>query len=508
MINSHQNRTKRIVYNTLYLYSRMLLLMFIAFYTSRVVLDKLGVIDYGIHNVVGGLATMFIFFRSTLSNVTQRYLNIKLGENDIVGAQLVFSQHQSLYILISILVLLVAELIGPWYIINKLVIPPERVTAALWVFHFTIVSFVITILSVVYDSAIIAHEDMKIYSFVAIYEGVSKLFIAIFLSYSPFDRLITYGFLLLVLTFSIRLFYAYYCKKKYLEAVFEFVWKKTEIKNAFSFISWNFVNTVIWVINDQGVNLLLNYFCGPVVNASRGLSYHVNRVVRDFGANFYTAVQPQLIKSYALQDDCYMYNLFYKSSKFSVFLLWYFCLPLILFTDVVLSLWLKEVPEYTSSFTIWVLAYTMVNALVNPIWTLTLAVGKLKKYIIIGGSVLLLVFPISFILLKMGVVPTSVFILSFIIRIIYVGTIFVVLHSYVKVSYKDYFIKVINPILLVVFISGVILFLCSQILPKNILGLVILCVLSTFLISACIWLFGMENIDKKLLKQFVQKQLN
>ncbi|MBR4624430.1 MAG: hypothetical protein IKO56_02715, partial [Alphaproteobacteria bacterium] len=143
MINSHQNRTKRIVYNTLYLYSRMLLLMFIAFYTSRVVLDKLGVIDYGIHNVVGGLATMFIFFRSTLSNVTQRYLNIKLGENDIVGAQLVFCQHQSLYILISILVLLVAELIGPWYIINKLVIPPERVTAALWVFHFTIVSFVI-----------------------------------------------------------------------------------------------------------------------------------------------------------------------------------------------------------------------------------------------------------------------------------------------------------------------------------------------------------------------------
>ena len=506
-MSNNSSSNKRIAKNTGFLYIRMLLLMFVSFFTSRVVLDKLGIVDFGIHNVVGGLASMFVFFRSSLSNVTQRYLNIELGKGDEDAAQTTFCQHQTLYIFMMIAVVALAETIGLWFVYHKLNIPAERFEAALWVYQFTIISLAMTILSIVYESAIIAHEDMKIYSYVGIYEGVAKLVIAYIISIIPYDRLITYSFLLKVVSISVILYYIYYCSKHYRECHFHFVWSKKKIHEAFAMISWNTIGTAVWAINDQGINVLLNLFFGPAVNAARGVAFQINNAINNFGNNFYVAVRPQLVKSYASQNFDYLYKLFFSSSKFSVYLLWIFCLPVSLCIDTILSLWLKEVPPHTNHFTILILAYSMVNILNNPIWSLALAIGKLKWYILIGSGVFLMSFPISYICLKIGCSPESVFIVNILVRMIYICVVINILKRYIPISIKRYMSDVIVPVLLVVSISGLSSWICSISLPNTLLNQLFICVLCWGATAICILTIGLQKGERTLLYATVNKKL-
>lgn len=499
---------KRIVKNTAFLYIRMLLLMFIAFFTSRVVLDKLGIVDFGINNVVGGLASMFVFFRSSLSNVTQRYLNVELAKGDVEGAQNIFCQHQTLYMFMAIGVIILAETVGLWFVCNKLNIPPERYNAALWVYQFTITSLAVTLLSVVYESAIIAHEDMKIYSYVGIYEGIAKLAIAYIISVIPFDRLITYSFLLQVVSISVILYYMHYCSKRYKECHYHFVWNRKKIRDAFSMISWNTIGTAVWAINDQGINILLNMFFDPAVNAARGIAFQINNAINNFGNNFYVAVRPQLVKSYATKNFEYLYKLFFSSSKFSVYLLWFFCLPVSLCIDTILHLWLKEVPPHTSSFTVLILAFSLVNILNNPIWSLALAVGKLKWYILIGSAVFLMTFPISYFCLKVGFAPESVFVVNVIVRICYICTVIVIIRRYIPFSISRYLSEVILPASLVLIISGGLSFSCSLLLPKTILYQALLCIICLGTTTFCILTVGIKKEERIRLFDILIKKLN
>ena len=449
---------------------------------------------------------MFVFFRSSLSNVTQRYLNIELGKGDEKAALTIFCQHQTLYICMMIVVVVLAETIGLWFVYHKLNIPEERFDATLWVYQFTIISLAVTMLSIVYESAIIAHEDMKIYSYVGIYEGLAKLCIAYIISVIPYDRLITYSFLLKVVSISVILYYMYHCSRHYGECHFHFVWNKKKIREAFAMISWNTIGTAVYAINNQGINILLNLFFGPTVNAARGVAFLIGGAIKNFGINFYVAVRPQLVKSYASQNFDYLYKLFFSSSKFSVYLLWIFCLPVSLCIDTILPLWLKEVPPHTNHFTILILAYSMVDILDNPIWSLALAIGKLKWYILIGNCVFLMSFPISYICLKIGYPPESVFIVNIFVRMAYIFVVINILNRYIPISIKRYLSEVIAPVLLVVGISGLFGWGCRNSLPSTLLNQIFICFLCWGVTAICIFTIGLQKRERLLLFDAVRKR--
>lgn len=485
----------------------MAVLMVISLFTARVLLDKLGVEDFGIYNVVGGLAGMFTFFSSSLTNASQRYLNIALGKQDVQDASLIVRQHFTLYIVICIIVVVAAETIGLWIVCEKLVIPSARLYAAIWVYQFWVISLCATLMGIIFNSQIIAHEDMNIYSYIGIYEGISKLVVCYLVSICSIDRLIMYGLLLLLVTVSVQIFYFLYCKRHYVETQLKLLWNKGLLKETSSLVGWNTVGTLIYAVNDTGINVLLNLFFGPAVNAARAVSMQVSMALNNFSANFYTAVRPQLTKSYASQDWNYLFKLFYGSSKYSFYLLWIFALPISFSIDEILSVWLKVVPEYTGTFTILVLAYSLVNILNNPIWTLALAAGKLKRYIGIGSAVFFSIFPLAYIALKCGCSPSSVFVIMVVVRMVYLLVVLKIIHRYVAYSYKDYMNKVVLPIVKVVFSTTCVAYGLSFILTENFMATVAYCIVVCLLSCFVIWWFGMDQVERAFTLNMIKNKL-
>jgi len=482
----------------------MLFLMFVAFFTSRVVLQNLGVVDFGIYNIVGGFTSMFIFFQSSLSNATQRYLNIELEKGNTSMVGLVFRQHQILYVFFAIGVFVLSETVGLWFVTNKLVIPAERMTAAIWVYQFAVLSCCMVILNVVYDAVIIAHEDMKVYSYVGIFEGVAKLAIAYMISIVSWDKLIVYALLFFLLSLTMRLFYASFCRRKYEECRSVLSWRMKGLKEPSSIIGWNTLGTFIYTLNDQGVNILLNLFFGPVVNAARGIACQISQTINNFNTNLYTAVRPQITKLYAAKDFTLLLKLFFQSSKYSVYMLWIFCLPVMLCIDMILELWLGSVPEYTNSFTIWILAYSLVNTLNAPVWSVVLAAGHLKRYVLIGGSVFFLAFPLSYICLNDGAAATIVFQILFGVRVAYIVTVLFLVKRYIRFSFKQYFSAVMMPVSAVLAISGSIGILFDNLLGMTIYDRAVLCGICVLSVLLSVWTFGMTSQERTYVKENIR----
>lgn len=440
-----ENNT-RIAKNTIFLYIRMLLIMVVTLYTSRILLNILGIEDYGIYNVVGGMVTMFAFFSSSLSNVTQRFFNFELGKGNIEKVRNIFNISVLIYLLISLITFVLLEIIGLWLIYHKLVIPVDRLGASLWVFQATAISLFFTLNGIVYNSVLIARENMRIYAYIGLAEALSRLAIAMILSYLNCDKLKLYAILLLVVTVSIQFCFYFSCKK-YPECKYHFFWKKEIFEDMFKFASWNTFGTAVWAINEQGINVLLNMFFGPVVNASKGISSQVNSAINNFGMNFFTAVRPQIVKSYANQNIAYFLKLVFNSSRYSFFLLLLVSLPLLFRTDYILYLWLGQIPEFASSFVLWIIIYSLINVLTNPLWSAIQAIGKLKKYCLVGSSVYLTAFPVGYIFLMQGYNPVIVFKVLVIVRLIYLFVIIKIVSDYVSFSFRDYFSLVFVPIL-------------------------------------------------------------
>ncbi len=506
-MSSQIRNSKRIVKNTMFLYFRHIFIMFLSFFSARIVLDKLGVVDFGIHNVVGGMAGLFAFFRSSLSNATQRFLSIALGNNSDEELVRTFRQHQSIYIAITLIILFLLETIGLYFFYNKLVIPVERMKAAFWVFQLTTASLCITLLSVVYDAVLIAHENMKIYSYVSIFEALAKLAIAYAIALSPVDKLISYAFLLFCVALCIRLFYSFYCKRLYKECFFRFLWVKQEVKKTFAFISWNFIGTAVWAINNNGIDILLNIFFGPIVNAAKGVASQVSFAITNFSNGFIVSVQPQLIKSYAAKDYEYLYTLFFKSSKYSFLLLYFFCFPFFFVIDDVLDIWLKKVPDYASSFVFLILLYSLVNSLNQPIWTLAQAVGKLKTYICIGSAIFLMVFPISYVLLRLGFSPNSVFETNVVVRAIYIITVFAIMRKYIYISIRRYFKETLVPIFIVVILTAIPAILFREVVESFTYSHWACSGFAFFLNVAIVGLFGLSKTERALVKSKILKRI-
>ena len=391
---------KRIAKNTVLLYFRMLLTMGVSLYTSRIVLNTLGVEDFGIYNVVGGVVMMFSFMNSAMSSATQRFLAIELGKKDDEQLKKVFSMSITIHAIIALIILVFAETLGLWFLNAKLVIPIDRMDAANWVYQASILAFMLTVMGVPYNAIIIANERMSVYAYVSIVEVVLKLFIVFALVWIGYDKLKLYAIFILCVTIIIWIIYNIYCKRNFPETRYRFFWDKSLYKTMMHYAGWNLFGNLAHVTIGQGLNILLNLFFGPVVNSARGIAYQVNTAVSGFVINFQMAMNPQIFKSYAANDLKYMHQLIFQGAKYSFFLLFFLALPLLIDTETILKWWLKIVPEYTVLFCRLVLINTLIDCISGPLMTAAQATGRIKKYQTAVGGLLLLILPISYLFLK------------------------------------------------------------------------------------------------------------
>ena len=403
---------KRIAKNTLLLYFRMIITMIISLFTSRVVLDTLGIIDYGIYNVVGGVVIMFGFLNSAMAASTQRFLTFELGRQNSKRLKGVFSMSVTIHVIISIVIILLSETIGVWFINSELTIPAERLTATNWVFQFSVFTSVLTILSVPYDAAIISHERMNVFAYISILEVTLKLAVVYLLQLFGYDKLVLYAILIFLVSLVLRIVYGIYCTRNFKETKYKFYWEKRLFIEITSFAGWNLFGVFAGIGYGQGVNILLNIFFGPVVNAARGIAFQVMGAVNQLINNFQIAINPPITKAYAINDENNMYKMIFSSSKFSFYLLLVFIIPLFIETKLVLSVWLKNVPDYTISFTRLVLIDLLICSLSGPLQILAQATGRVRKYQLIVSSVLLLNLPFSYLLLKVGYPAQVTFVVS------------------------------------------------------------------------------------------------
>lgn len=487
---------KRVFKNTAFLYIRMLIVLAISVFTVRIALENLGVVDYGIYNVVGGLSASFIFFQSALTNATQRYLNFALGRNDFKHLGEVFNISLEIYSIIAITVLIFGGILGTWFVSNKLTIPPDKVTAAIVVLFSTLVSLSFTFIGAVFEAVIIAHEDMKIYAYLGLLDAFSKLIVAVVISIIPFDKLVVYSILLAFFSIIPKAILWVYCHNRYAETSIKPFWNKQLFIEIFSFSGWNMYGAGVWMINQQGINILLNIFFGPVVNAARGVAYQVTNVVNNFVSNFYTAIKPQIIKTYAAEEFDQFKQLIFNSSRLSSYLIWMFFLPIYLRIDYVLGLWLKDVPAYTPIFIRWVLAYMLVDTLNNPLWTAIQAVGKLKKTILYGSSFFLLAFPLSYIFLKIGYGAYIVYPILIAVRAIYLVIVFRILNLYIPLSGLEYCKTVLMPIIGVYIVSFGMMYYINSIFQENFISLILVCAISVIISGISILLLGISNEER------------
>ena len=476
--------SKRLAKNTVLLYIRMALIMVVTLYTSRVVLNALGVEDYGIYNAVGGFVAMFGVISNSLTAAISRFITFELGKGDHEKIKDVFSTSVVIQLIIVGIILLICETLGLWFLNAKMTIPLERLTAANWVYQLSLITFVINIISVPYNACIVAHEKMGAFAAIGVFQALGTLLIAFLINSTPIDGLVFYSILMALLAVIIRMLYGYYCKKNFSECTFRWVFKKILMKEIFSFAGWNFIGSTSAVLRDQGINILLNLFCGVTVNAARGIAMQVSNAVMQFSNNFMTALNPQITKSYAIGDKEYLMKLVFQGSRLSFYLLLFISLPLIIETETVLALWLKTVPAHTVLFVRLILVYVMIESVSFTLITLLLSTGKIKKYQITVGGLQLFTFPLAYIVLKMGYMPEYTVFISILIALITMQLRLKLLQSMVGISPVAFLSKVVLNVLLVSLFSLVLPLLMNYLLPGSFIKFginIVLCVFVTLL---------------------------
>lgn len=407
---------KRIAKNTLVLYVRMLFTMGISLFTSRVILQTLGVEDYGISSVVGGVISMFTFINAAMVSSTQRYLNFELVRGDANQLRSVFSTSLQIHALIALAIIVLSETVGLWFLNEKLVIPEARMTAAMWVYQCSILSCAVSIMSTPYNAVIVAHEKMSAFAYISILDVSLKLLVVYLLVVLPFDKLIILAILNLLVQLFIRYIYTLYCHRHFPESYFQFRFKKTLFKEMFGFAGWSFWGNLAAILYTQGLNMMLNIFFGPIVNAARGLAVQVQSAVQQFVGGFQTALNPQITKNYASNNLPQMHSLMFRSARFSFLLLFFLSLPVLMETNFILTLWLKTVPDDAVIFTQIMICISLIYTTANPCVIANQATGKVKIYQMVVGGILLLILPISYLVLKLGAPAYSVFIVHFCIE--------------------------------------------------------------------------------------------
>lgn len=439
--------TGRIARNTLYLYIRMFLVMLVTLYTSRVVLDILGVEDYGVYNVVGGIVAFLGFFTSSLSNVTQRYLNIDLGNNDLGEASRYFSQSLLLYLMLSALLLVAGETLGVWFVRNKLVVPAGRELAVVWTFRFSLLASIIALLQIPYVSVIVARERMSIYAYIGIVEVVLKLgSVFLLLLWGDQNRVAQYAALIAGSYLVVLLIYWAYCRAQFPESRFRFCWDPALIRKMALFVGYNLFGCFFYAAGSQGNNVVLNLFFGPSVNAARAVAMQISAAVTRFSGSFVTAVKPQIIKSYAAGDVAYMQDLIRKTSLYSYLLILMIDFPILFNIGFILDIWLKKVPEYTALFSCLVVVDAMIGLLAEPLWIAANATGRIKRNQVYGRGFMLLTLPVSYFVLCVWTDPIVPFVAAIVAQLLYWGYSIYDIRLQLRLDLRRYFREVVVPV--------------------------------------------------------------
>lgn len=496
---------KRIAQNTFMLYFRMLIIMLVSLYTSRIILNILGVEDYGIYNVVGGVVVMLGFLNTSISTSTQRFISFELGRKNAEQLTRVFSMSININVLIALVVFILAETAGIWFLNRHLTIPDNRLLAANWVFQFSLLTFIASIIGTPYNALIIAHEQMKIYAYVSIVEVSLKLLIVFMLQWFGFDKLKLYAILVFIVALLNPLAYALYCRRKFNETRYRFFWDKSLFRTLVSYAGWNLWGSLSVVMYDQGLNILLNIFFGPVVNAARGVAYQVRSATLTFMYNFQMAMKPQIVKSFAAKDLRFMHQLVFKSSKYSFFLLFLLCVPVLLDTSYILKTWLKVVPGYTIIFTRLALLNVLIDGLLKPLMSAAQASGKVKLYQSITGSLYILILPVSWLFLKLGYPPQATVYVSIVVSAFCFYPMLRIDKFLVGLSAAEFFNQVIIRVLPVASVSILFPLIIRYSMDEGFLRLIILVVAAWASIIASIYLLGTDQTERQYIHSYLKK---
>ena len=499
---------KQIARNTMFLYFRMFLIMGVSLYTSRVILSTLGIENFGIYNVVGGIVTMFTFLSGCLGAATSRYITYELGRKDYNRLNEVFNVALVVHIVIALLIVILAETVGLWFFYEKMSIPENRVNAAFWVYQISIVTTIFALTNVPYDADVIARENLKIYAYIGMFETILKLIVVYLLYVSPFDKLVFYAVLLFCIQLSKMLFTRLYCIRHYQESRFKFCRDILLYKEIFTYAGSDLIGNVSGMAQGQGVNLLLNVYFGPIVNAARAVAYQVQGAVTQFSNNFMTAVRPQIIKSYAEGNIKDMWTLVIRSSIFSYYLMWMICLPIILEAETILKIWLGKYPEHTVNFLILILTLCLIQTVKTPRSTIFHATGKVFWSNVTVGIVLCLAFPLAYILLESGGKPESVFWACNISMAISEIVSVIVLKHFVDFSALKYFVSVHGRCLVVSIVSFLVCYsLYNRFLEQSFIRLISTMVLTSITIVITVFIIGMDNEMRDKFFSIIQKKL-
>lgn len=482
----------------------MFLIIIVSLYTVRVVIETLNVTDYGIYTAVGGIVLVLSFLSQTIASASQRFFAYELGLKNFQKLRYTFSIIFIVYAIVALVILVFAETLGLWFLNNVMTIPVERLEAANWIYQFALLSFIVKILTSPYNAVIIARENMKVYAYVSIIEAFLKLLIVYLLIIFTIDKLKLYAVLTFFVTCVVSAIYSFFCYRKYEESRILFCWDKVLFKSIFSYSSWSLFGTMAGVANTQGSNLLLNVFFGPVVNTAYSVAHQVSTVIQQFSGNFFMAIRPPLIKSYAERNYDNMMQLFYLSSRFSFLLLYAIILPLILEVEFILNLWLGNVGEHMVFFTQLILIYCIVLAVSNPITIIVQAAKRVKLYHGIVDSFVLLTLPLSYLFLELGCSPESNLIISIgMLVIAHVMRLFV-FAKIVTFSFKEYWRKFVFPAILVVVLSLIPTIYLQSIFQNGLMQFVVVCLASLVCIGVCSYYVVLTPIEKQFLRKKIR----
>jgi O-antigen/teichoic acid export membrane protein len=493
----------RIAKNTLMLYVRLIVVMLVSLYTVRAVLNTLGVEDYGIYDVVAGIVTVFGFLSGQLAYATQRFLSFEIGRGNFEQLKRVFSLSLLIYVLIAVLIVVFAETIGLWFVNNKLIIPPVRMHAVRWIFQFSIVSFVFTLLATPFTAAVLSHEDMNIYALLSIVKVFLQLGMVILLQYISWDKLILYGMLLCLLSIINAIIYGTVCKIKYQECSFVFFWNKNLFKEIAVYNGWMLFASFAGIFKNQIINILLNQFFNPVVVAARSIAASVNTAVSSFFANFNMSLRPPIVKSYAAKETQKMLSLIFMGTKGTFFLMYVFSLPLLLEMPIVLSLWLKNVPEYAVLFTRLTLIDVLISSVSYPVDTAALAAKKIGLFEATLGGLLLFNLPAAWIALSLHAPAYSVMIIAIIITSIMFVLRFVIIRRIIDFPVSAFFRTVLIPIGIVALLSVVLPVLIFRIMTPGFPRLLLVTGASIISVCGCMYLIGLNKTERVQLNEII-----
>jgi O-antigen/teichoic acid export membrane protein len=488
---------KRIAKNTIFLYFRMLFSMGVSLYTSRVVLETLGVEDFGIYNVVGGIVVMFVFLNAGMVQASQRFLSFEIGCKNYTQLKDLFATILTIHFLLAIVFFLSAELFGLWFLNAKMNINASRMVAANWVFQWSILAFIVNIISVPYNATIIAHERMKMYAYVSIVEVSLKLLIVYLIRIISYDKLIIYAILQFLVAVIIRIVYGIYCRKKFTECQFRLLYNRDLFHKILSFATWSFVGNIGFTFRSQGVNVLINLFFGTAINAARGIAYQVSAQISGIVSNFQMAIIPQITKRYAAKEIDSMLDIVFKGSKYSFFLLYIIALPVIYKAPYILELWLGSVPAYTTEFLRLVLIVALIDSAAIPLGKAIDSTGKIKIFQISITFIMLADIPLSYILLKLDV--KAYFVMYVAIFTSLTGLfvrLFLLKKNIPQVTIRKYLISVLLRCVIVLCVTFSITYSIHRLFADTFMGIISFTVVSVLLNLVVFFIVGMQSNER------------